>query len=141
MPIIYADLRTELQTDPQTLGYAAPLAAGNHSALADLLNQIRPTIAIQRDTAPAWEVFECIVHTEWAALSAQEKQRIQTILSMGTVSIKGPNTRSAFLASFGAGTATRTALAAMQNRQGSRAEQLFGQSVTVADVAQALGGQ
>jgi len=141
MPINYIQLKAEIQTDPLSLGYATPLAAGNHSALADLLNQLRGTIAIQRDTAPAWEVFECIVPAEWAALTAQEKQRIQTILAMGTVSIKGPNTRSAFLAAFAAGTATRTALAAMQNRQGSRAEQLFGQAVTVADVAQALGGQ
>lgn len=137
MPLNYAQLKTELQTDPLTLGYAAPLAAGNHGAVADLLNQSSAAVSIPRRTVPAWEVFDAIVPAEWAALTAQEKQRIQTILSMGTVSVQGTNTRNAFAAVFGAGP-TRTALVALQNRQGSRAEQLFGQSISPSDIAQAL---
>lgn len=136
--INYAVLKTELQTDPQGFGYAAPLAAGNHTALADLLNQVRGTIALDRETVPAYEVFDAIVPSEWAALSTQEKQRIQLILSLGTVLVKGGNTRSAFLAVFGPGSTTRGNLAALQSRQGSRAEQLFSQPVTPADIAQAL---
>lgn len=131
MPLNYAQLKTELQTDPLTLGYAALLAAGNHGAVADVLNQSRTAV-------PAWEVFDAIVPAEWASLTAQEKQRIQTILSMGTVSVHGTNTRNSFLAAFAAGTTTRSNLAALQTRQGSRAEFLFGQPVTAADVAQAM---
>ena len=138
MAINYAALKAEVQTDPLALGYATPLAAGNHAALADLLNQVRSGISIDLETVQAWAVFNAIVPAEWAALSAQEKQRIQIILSMGTVSVKGANTRSAFLAAFAAGTTTRTNLAALQTRVGSRAEQLFSQSVTPADIAQAM---
>lgn len=138
MALNYAQLKTELQTDSLALGYAPFISAGNHAALADLLNQVRATIAIDRDTVAAWEVFDAVVPSEWTALSAQEKQRIQTILSMGMVSVRGANTRSAFLAAFVAGTTTRSNLAALQTRQGSRAEQLFSQSITPADIAQAL---
>ena len=138
MPLNYAQLKTELQTDPLTLGYAALLAAGNHGAVADVLNQSRTAVSIPRTTVPAWEVFDAIVPAEWASLTAQEKQRIQTILSMGTVSVQGTNTRNSFLAAFAAGTTTRSNLAALQTRQGSRAEFLFGQPVTAADVAQAM---
>lgn len=136
--ILYAQLKTEIQTDPQGLGYAAPLAAGNHAAVADLLNQVRTTIKLDRETVPAYEVFDAIVPAEWAALSAQEKQRIQLILSLGQVYTKGANTRAAFLATFTAGSQTRTNLGALQQRDSSRAEQLFGQPVSPSDIAKAL---
>lgn len=138
MALNYQQLKTELQTDPLALGYAPLLAAGNQAGIADLLNGVRAGIGIDRLTVPAWEVFDAIVPAEWAALSAQEKQRIQLILSMGTVSVKGANTRSAFLAVFAAGTATRANLAALKTRPGSRAEQLFSQSISPADIAQAM---
>lgn len=85
MPLNYAQLKTELDTDPLALGYASLLAVGNHGAVADALNQSRAAVSIPRTTVPAWEVFDAIVPAEWASLTAQEKQRIQTILSMGTV--------------------------------------------------------
>ena len=138
MALNYQQLKTEIQTDPLALGYAPLLAAGNQAAIADLLNEVRAGIGIDRLTVPAWEVFDAIVPAEWAALLAQEKQRIQIILSLGTVPVKGTNTRNAFLAAFAAGTATRSALAALQTRPGSRAEQLFSQSVSPADIAQAM---
>lgn len=138
MSVDLAQLKIELQVDPTLRGYAVFMAIGNHVALADLLNQIQAGISITRDTIPSWELFEAIVPSEWAALSAQEKQRMQTILSMGTVSVKGANTRNAFLASFAAGSQTRSNLAALQNRSGSRAEQLLGQAVTITQIGAAL---
>jgi hypothetical protein len=139
MALNYAALKAELQNDPLGLGYAPHLTSGNDSALADMLNLVRATIAIDRETIPSYEVFDAIVPAEWASLSAQEKQRIQLVLSMGQVYVKGANTRSAFLAAFAAGTTTRANLGALQGRQGSRAEQLFGlgASVSAQDIAQA----
>lgn len=139
MAINYAALKTELQTDPAGLGYAPHLAAGADQSLADLLNEVRQSISISRATIPAYEVWEAIVPAEWAALTANERQRVQTILSMGEVNVQGANTRSSLAAAFGAGTTSRTNLIALQSRQGSRAEQLFGDGVAVTneDIAKA----
>ncbi len=103
-----AILRAELQNDPLARNYAGM----SDQAAADSLNAAdRPT---QRDTVASHEIFEAIAPAEWAALTAQEKQRVQTILGMGTVNLRGTNTRASLAAAFGAGTATRTALQALQ---------------------------
>jgi hypothetical protein len=140
MPIVYSALKTELQTDPNAYGYAALLSAGNQQGCANALNLVRAAITIDRQYLEAYEIWEAIVPTEWLALNADNKQRISTILGMSKINAKGTNTRAAFLAAFTGGTTTRTNLAALQTRQGSRAEQLFGEGVTVsaADVALAL---
>ena len=132
-------LKTESTTDPQGYGYAVPYDRGSDSDVAYLLNQSRAVIRIDRDIVPAYEIYEAIVPGEWKALVADEKQRIQTLLSMGEVNAQGPNTRASFLATFVAGSQTRTNLAALQTRDGSRAEQLFGAGIAVTwqDVAAA----
>lgn len=135
--IDHAQLKTEIETDPQGLGYAPHVASGNDVALAAMLNEIRPSISINRDLIPSHEIFEAIVPSEWSAASAQEKQRVQLILSMGMVDVRGQNTKDAFLAAFGGGTTTRANLIALVNRQGSRAEQLFGQAVSIDDIVKA----
>lgn len=136
----YAALKTELQADPTGLGLAAMLTAGNHAGVAAALNLPRVGITIKRDIIPSHELFEAIVAADYTALSAAERTRLQIILSMGTVNVRGDNTRAQLAAMFGAGTATRTAMLALIDRQGSRAEQLFGSgtSVSAADVAMAL---
>lgn len=140
MAINYAQLKTELQTDPSALGYSALLAAGNHVGVAAVLNLTRAGVTIKRDIIPAHQLFEAITATDYAALTAAEKTRLQIILSMGQVNVRGDNTRAQLAAMFGAGTATRTAVLALIDRQGSRAEQLFGSGVSIsaADVALAL---
>lgn len=140
MAIDLTALKSELLNDPATLGYAAPRTAGNTQALADLLNQIRGSIQINRGVIPAYEIINAIVPADWSALSAAEKQRIELITGAGQVDVKNANVRNQFLQAFGAGTTTRTNLGGLQNRDGSHAEQLFGADVTVsnADVAAAL---
>ncbi|MEM2125709.1 MAG: hypothetical protein QXQ53_04860 [Candidatus Methanosuratincola sp.] len=100
---------------------------------------MRTTIKIDRDLVNAYEVFECIVPEEWTALTAQEKERIMLILSMGQINVKGQNTRAAFQAAFGSGTTTRANIINLLKRNGSRAEELFGAgtSITWEDVAKA----
>ena len=142
MPINYTQLATEITTDPKVLGFAALVAVGNDAAIAAALNLVRVGVdyQINRLPVPAYEIFEQIVPSEWAALTAAEKQRIQTLLSMGTVDPRGTNTRQAFQDAFGVGTTTRANLIAYLKRQASRAEVLFGDGVriTYTDVAKAL---
>lgn len=75
-----------------------------------------------RTLVPTYELFEAIVPSEWAAATAQEKQRVQTILSMGMANVAGANTQQAFRDAFGAGTTTRANLIALVSRTCSRAE-------------------
>lgn len=140
MPVALADLKAELLTDPAAIGYAALLAAGSHNRVADALNLPRVGQSVQRSVVATWEIVEATVPAEWAALTAAERQRYQTLTALGTINVQGPNVRSQFAAMFGAGTTTRTNLLALQSRQGSRAEALFGEGerVTAEQVALAL---
>jgi hypothetical protein len=95
------------------------------AAAAAELNKVpswNATDKVARDLIPSYELFEAIVPSEWAAATAQEKQRVQMILGMGMVSVRGANTQQAFKDAFGAGTTTRANLIALVNRTCSRAE-------------------
>jgi hypothetical protein len=135
----YLQLKNEFVNDPKGYGYAEAWSSGQDWKLADLINQVHDTIKITRDTVSTYEIFDAIVPDEWDALTATEKSRIQLILSMGQVSLKGANTRAALSKAFGAGTTTRSNLIAMMTRPGSRAEELFGAGVVVTwdDIAMA----
>jgi hypothetical protein len=130
-----AALAAELADDPLGLG----LVAMSDAQAADALNLPRATIAVDRDIAEAYELLDATAPADWASLTAAEKQRYQTITGAGRVNLRNPNVRASFLAMFPPASATRTALAALQTRQGSRAEQLFGVGVGVdhLDVARA----
>lgn len=133
----YQALKTELTTDPLGLG----LAALSASEAASKLNEVPPSPAagrqIEREIVSTWEIFEATVPAEWAALSAAEKQRYQSMLSMGSINLKKPNTRAALAAMFGAVTTTRANLLALQNTPASRATVLFGEEVKYWDVERA----
>src|SRR3990172_9961945 len=90
--------KVELETDPLILGYAPFAVAKRDADLALMLNEVRATIAIAAGILPAYKIFEAIIPSEWSSLTADEKQRIQTILSMGQVDTAGINTRAAFQA-------------------------------------------
>jgi hypothetical protein len=136
MAIDYVALKAELQKP----AYAALVASGSDNQLADLLNAVSAAYQIDREVIPAHEVIDATVPAEWAALSAAEKERYAVLTGAGQVNVKSANVRAAFLAMFGAGTATRTALAALQKRDASLAENLFGAGthITHIDVAIAL---
>jgi hypothetical protein len=77
------------------------------------------------------------VKAEYDGLSAANKQLYQILVSTGTLNGADSRIRAMFASIFAAG-ATRTALAAMAERDGTRAEQLFGVAVTTDDCARAL---
>lgn len=129
-------LAAELTNDPLGRGYAGMTPA---LAAASLNARNRP--GPDRDTVPAYEILEAIVPAEWTSLSAAEKQRVQTIISAGTVNLKGANTRAMLGAAFGAGTTTRANLLALQAGPPiSRAEELnLGAAVGDGHVVSARG--
>ncbi len=133
----YQALKKELTTDPLGLG----LAALSSIAAAIKLNEVPTSPAagrqIERNIVSTWEIFEATVPSEWAALSAAEKQRYQSMLAMGSINLKKPNTRATLAAMFGAATTTRANLIALQNTSASRATVLFGEEVKYWDVERA----
>ncbi len=136
----YVALKSELQTDPTTLGYAAAIASGSDNILANLLNAVSQSININRTTVPNSEIFNAIDATDYAGLAAAKKTDLQLVLTPDVITITNANVRTILASIFGAGSATRTALLALQTRKGSRAEQLFGSGVfvTADDIAIAL---
>lgn len=124
-------LKTELATDPLALGYAGKTAAQK----ASLLNTTQRTIS--RTLINAYEIINATVPAEWAALTADEKNRYATLTGAGQVDASNANVRAAFLAMFAAGTTTRSNLAALQNQTVSRAVELGLGTVTEQNVIDA----
>ena len=138
----YAALKTELTTDPNTYGYSQWVTVGSCWKLADLLNKTRAAIRISQKTISVEDFKEAINPTEFAALTAVKRDQLIFMAQGGTVKIKGAGSRAMLDDIFPSATAlvTNTALTALRTRDGSRAEQLFGDDVTVSadDVAKAL---
>jgi len=127
-------LKTEILTDPQALGYAAPWAAGDDATVAALLNAPRG-IAINRGVVASYEVIGAIVIGEYGALSAANRTWLNFLVIAPFVDLGNDNVRTTLGNLFAAGTASRTALQALATRPGSRAEQLFGVPVALMSVS------
>ena len=154
MPLVLAQLKTELQTDPLALGYGVSTAVNDWQGAANVLNIVRPTIAIRRSDITASVIWEAILVSEMTALpgsptavqlSTERRQLawLSGLPAIGTIRLAnddGTDTQvfANLKAIFPAGSATRTRLLdlAAQTRLGSRAEQLYGTGtiVTAVDV-------
>lgn len=133
----YAALKQAITADP---ALAKLSESGRDADIAAELNKARADIKLFRGIVPAHEIVAAITPEDWAALTAAEKQRIQLIVSAGQVDLSAANVRSALSTAFGSGTTTRQNIIALATRDGSRAEQITGVSVTPADIAVALRG-
>ena len=146
MAIDFAVLKTEINTDPTSRGYSPHVTSGATNVIADLLNEVLSTIAIQRAFLGANEVFEATDLAEFKALTLQERQMYNIIIDLdsggsGGIPVgPGTNARATLAALFPPGSTTRSNLVALVMRKGSRAEELFGVnvSVTSGDVARSL---
>ena len=119
-------LRAELDNDPASLGYAPFMASGNNTALVALLNETHAADQVSRGLIPSHEIIEATVAVDWAALTDPQQRQYMAITGAGQVNASAVNVRDAFLAMFAGGTATRANLAALEARDGSRVEVLFG---------------
>jgi hypothetical protein len=133
MAIDLVALATELQTDPQGLGYTGD-PINDHS----VINLVRASIQIDVPTVPTRDIIEATIASEYSTLSDTEKSRYQTLVSVGEIDPNATNAVAAFQAMFTGGTTTRSNLLALQSRDGSRAEQLFEESVSLSRIREVL---
>lgn len=111
-----ADLKDEVTNDPLGRGYAGM----DDVAAADDLNTAYRTR--NRATMTASEVYNAIDQTEWAALTADQRQELWNILHLGEVNPFGLEA-ARFQSIFGAG-ATLTVLQAARLESITRAQEL-----------------
>jgi hypothetical protein len=104
-----ATLRNELLTDPLGRSYG-PMTDAQAATSLNTANR-----AAKRTIIPARDIIGATVPSEWAALTAAEKQRYQTITGAGDVDTSHTNVQDAFLAMFANGTTTRANLIALRD--------------------------
>ena len=135
MPTVQ-QVKAELDADPLGLGYAALESAQNWNGLVALLNQV-PRQVIDRRMVRIQELTEAIVYSEFATRSAGERDALLWIATTSDQALdpQNPNVRAFFAGTFSGpgGALTRANLIALQTRQGSRAEFLWGDGVIVND--------
>lgn len=154
MSFTLAQLKSELQTDPTALGYNS--AARNDTDMAAKINLPRVSISIRRTDVSPSEIWSAINTADMIAIPAAPTatqlsterrqltwlQGIAAIPTLRLINDDGTDTVIITMAKsiFTAGSATLTRLNALSNRNGSRAEQLFGRDtiVAVSDISAAM---
>lgn len=151
MTIDYTRLRSEITTDPLTLGYAARVSLGNDQGIAALLNATTGSGAAEITlTSMTNEVFVTAFLPylpNVAALSDASKKDMywniwQAILSMPIIKFTSSNVTGMLTQAVADAILSQVEATALMQRVGSRAEVLFGQDtvITVNDVSLALRG-
>jgi hypothetical protein len=126
MTINTAQLRSEIQTDPIALGYAAPVAAKNWQGVADILNNPNQG-AINVSHVNSQALQSAVNPAEYLALSQGQRDLWAAILAQGSVSVNDAGIKAQALAVFtAAATSTRAAFTQLLTKPASRAEALFG---------------
>jgi len=146
MAIDLVALNTEITTDPTGRGYAPFVSSGHTQGVADLLNEKQSAIRMD-NFVTGTQLLEAVVTTDYPTTSAEQDKRdlwrdvLAAVISEGTINANATRIKTHVLQVF-SGAATRSNLAALQTRDGSRAEVLFGRDsvVTHRNVGLALGG-
>lgn len=143
MPIDYDALATEIGTDPQGLGYSG----NSDHQIAEILNTKGLSgETIEPQFVSADELQRAVVGAEYLTLTDVQRELWLAILTAAAAGERGvavgdPDIRGQVLAIWTAGSTTRSNLAALQTRDASRGEILFGEGtqVTRLDVALSQG--
>jgi hypothetical protein len=126
-----AKLKTELDTDPLARGYAA--LSDEAAAETFKINDRQPN----RTDLDGGLLVASIVRSEFAALSAGDKQYVQLVCAASNLPLTA-TLKTELGAVFGPATTTRANLLALMKRPGNRAEELdLGGIPTASDVANA----
>lgn len=130
-----ATLKTEINSDPNGLGYAAPYSLGSDDGVAALINAVGAGAAysIYKNNIPLHDMIANIASSEFTSLTSLQVAQLQFLFqgSGGVVDATDTNTRNIITAIFAGKTSTLANFAALAKRQGSRAEVLFGVGVSV----------
>lgn len=132
----YSDLRAEIQTDPNGLGYAGK----SDNDAAALINLQDGVTVVSITSLTSAQLCDCINPNEFGNLSASNKQYVQQVLSMGSINTQG-NTMTALITMFAPGSNTKNNLINAATKFGSRGETLFGAGALVqaSDIRIAMG--
>lgn len=138
MAVNYAQLKTEINTDPTALGYAPFRNGANDSALAGLLNNIIVGNKVNSLAITADVFAGLIAQTDYIALTTARQSWLNFIMFSPTIDLNNATILAGLNVLFPSG-ASRTNIAATQQRDGSRAEKLFGAGtvITLFDIAAA----
>jgi hypothetical protein len=133
-----AALKTELQNDPASLGYAAHVAANDDQALASMLNDqavgASKGYTLQKATLRAADLLACMTVADYTSRSADQKAAWQLMLIASAdtgVPTGNANIVAQFNAIWSGATTTLANASAALSRSCSRAEQLWGESTTI----------
>lgn len=124
-------LRNEVVNDPLKVGYAD--SNKDPTAVSNQLN-LRSGVGsgtILRNDVQAKEIFNSIDPTDFAALSSLQLQKLQFVLSQGSLDATGSNLKTLFVGVFSGMQNTINNINALVSRVGSRAEVLFGAGTVV----------
>lgn len=135
-PVRIAAIKSELETDPETLGYAAPNAGVEADAVTDLALMDVVDRVVDVPTLSGSQLFEAIDDTEWQLLTADEKQDIQFVVSLGDQIQIAPGTkaRTMMARALAGHTNSLAALGVLGSKTVSRAEELGFGRVTIGDI-------
>ncbi len=144
----YAALRTEITTDPQHMGFASLVTAGNDSGIASALNlatgpgagTLTAPSMLRDDFSLAILPLTLVLAGKDAATQAKWDRILAFVRSSNAVSVTSPTVQQLFGLAQQDGLMTQQQAAAIGQRACSRAETLFGAGVVVgqADVSFAL---
>jgi hypothetical protein len=128
------EIRDEIDTDAETLGYDALWAQSNGpEAVAAKLNEAGASGEVLfKSSIPVEDLLAEIVLAEYTALTAAQKTALDQFARGVRIKTGSANMRATLGALFPAG-ATRTAVIALASRPASRAEALWGEGVHVSD--------
>jgi|MGYP001001554848 hypothetical protein len=144
----------ELTTDPEALGYAPLIAAGSHNRVAEILNRPRYAALGKIGIAQAliWMAKHGILARLRAAVQGSDPM-IASIAEVATMLVSNPNIAEidlgltdvqtmlgALVAAEVIPSAAHDELMAIAMVQRSRAEMLFGRTITVDEVSEVLDG-
>lgn len=149
MTVVLSTLRTELLTDPASIGYAPYVSNGTFSILTSLINSVSAnahtvTSVVAVSRVASFDLQVAVVAGEFLALSAGHQALWNAALTAAVNGIAISNTtfRQQVTTVWSAGTTTRANLVALQERPCTRGETLFGErtQVGVDQIGKAING-
>lgn len=129
------NLYNEITNDPTAIGYKTGATWKGDGVIAGLLNTVIVGNTITRFNILPMEVINSIVLSELPQLSTDERWILDNLLSGGTVDATNSNTFSTLSTIFSNASMplSRALLLAKIQRDGSRAEKLWGEGTVISN--------
>jgi len=139
-----SQLAALLAADADTIGFAAPIAAGRDGVVLQLANAPQPGAAyrVLRGVIPSYEVVAAYDPGEFAALTDHALQQLTSLLSPGSIDVSSQRIQDILFSGttpiFPANSSTKAVLAALIRSPGSWALRRCGRALTLNDISDAL---